>query len=299
MKSLVKVFSLGFVMFLFSLSSQALAVQDVTDYGYGGDTVSCNMHANPNTIENGGGTTLIWYSSDNVVSAVLHPKNSSSWMQSVPVKGWWWLSGIIDTRTYTLTVTGENGQTADCDADITVIDNDDSDPICELSANPNSIPYNGGTTLQWTSSDNVVSAYLHPENSTSWTQGVALNGSWWISGIVDTRTYSLTVATSSGRTATCNAHIAVDEPSSEAPTCEISANPNNISYNGGTTLQWTSSDNVVSAKLHPTGSIDYFANVTPSGSWWISGIVDSRSYSVTVKTADGQTATCDVPIVVE
>lgn len=287
------------ISLFFGVASADAVTEDVS-YGYGGDPVSCDMHADPGMIAPNGATTLIWYTSDNVVKATLHPKNSSSWMQDVPLEGWWWISGIVDSRTYTLTVEGEDGQTASCDAAIVVNAGEEEDPSCELYADPDVISAGGGTTLVWDSSDNAISAVLHPKNSTSWMQGVPLDGSWWISGITDSRTYSLTVKTAGGRTATCDAPITViadeGQEEGEAPTCEISAAPDTILAGGGTTLLWDSSENVVSAVLHPTGSTSYFAEVTPSGSWWISGIVDSRSYSVTVRTADGQTATCDAPI---
>jgi hypothetical protein len=125
-----------------------------------------------------------------------------------------------------------------------------------------------------------------------------MDGSWFISGIVDTRSYSLTVTNSNGDEYTCDALITVveDTDPGDAPTCTMEAIPDTIPVGGGTTLVWTGSDNVTSAKLHPAGSTSYFADVTPDGSWWISGIVDSRGYSVTVMTDDGQTATCTADI---
>lgn len=275
-------------------------------YGGGGDPVSCELFATPDTIPVGGGTTLTWEVSSNVVSAFLTPKNSTSWMQAVPLDGSWYISGILDTRQYTLTVVGAEGQTATCDTLITVDQPVVELPFCEIAANPGTIPANGATTLEWTSSDNVVSAVLHPQGSMSWSQSVPVNGSWYISGITDSRTYSLTVTNSNGDEYTCDAPIVVspEVPNGDLPvenpdlSCEVEAVPSSILAGGATTLVWTGSAAAVSAKISPTGSPSFFATVTPSGSWYISGIADTRSYTITVFDAEGNFATCDAPITV-
>ncbi len=94
---------------------------------------TCSMYADPSTIAAGGGTTLIWNSSENVVSATLHPKNSSSWMQDVPTDGSWWISGIVDSRVYTLTIEGEDGQTSSCDAQV-IVEAPEDDGDCDGDA---------------------------------------------------------------------------------------------------------------------------------------------------------------------
>jgi hypothetical protein len=172
-------------------------------------------------------------------------------------------------------------------------------PACTMHANPDTIDYNGATTLTWTVNEAVVSGYLHPKGSTDWMQEVDLNGTWWISGIVDSRDYTLTVESADGQTADCDAHITVREEVGEELTCDMYANPATIAENGGTSLIWSSTGNVVSGYLHPTDSEHSFAEVGPNGSWWISGITDSRSYSVTLTDDEGNTVTCDAPITVE
>ena len=128
-------------------------------------------------------------------------------------------------------------------------------------------------------------------------------------GILDTRSYTLTVTNAAGDTYDCDAPIVVlaeDEETEEgggnegnpALSCEVEAVPSTIGAGGATTLVW-SSTGAVSAKLSPTGSNSFFADVTADGSWYISGIQDSRSYTVTVFDAEGNTATCNAPIAVE
>lgn len=274
-------------------------------FGYGGDPVTCTLIATPDTIETGGGTTLDWTVSPNVVSAVLKGKNSNSWMQNVPLDGSWYISGILDSRAYTLVVTGPEGQTSECDASVTVEDGEEEVlPYCEITATPSTILPNGATTLSWDVSENVVSAVLHPKNSNSWEQSVPLGGSWFISEIISTRTYSLTVETAGGLEYTCDVEVTVNSPETgnggegDLPSCNMNAVPEIISINGATTLVWDGSENAVAARLNPTGSSYVIANVTPSGSWYLSGITNTRSYSLTVRTATGLEYTCDAPVTV-
>jgi hypothetical protein len=276
-------------------------------FGYGGDPVSCTMTATPSTITAGGGSTLTWIVSPNVVSAYLSPKGSTSFRIDVPLDGSWFFSGITDTRAYTLHLVGDEGQTGECDATIMVEAAIVVPPSCELVAAPNSIPNGGGTTLTWNTSTNTVSAVLHPTGperytEMSWFQEMPIVGSWFITGITNTRSYSLTVANANGDEYTCSAPITViDEGTGGGGnpdlSCTVSATPTDIAQGGATTLAWTSSTGTVSAKLHPFGSTEYFADVTPEGSWYISGIVDTRQYSVTVYDEDGNSATCDTPVI--
>jgi len=303
MKTLTHKIIVGITTLALMLSITPFAVQAV-DFGYGGDPVSCTMTATPDTIGVGGGTTLDWTVSPNVVSAVLKGKNSNSWMQNVDLDGTWYVSGILDTRTYTLVVTGPEGQTAECDASVMVDNEEEVTPYCELTAIPDTILPNGGTNLSWDVSENVVSAVLHPKNSSSWEQSVPLGGSWYISGIIGTRTYSLTVETAGGLSYTCDVEITVNSPETgtsgegDYPSCDMNAVPEIISVNGATTLVWDGSENAVAARLNPTGSNYVIANVTPSGSWYLSGITNTRSYSLTVRTATGLEYTCDAPVTV-
>lgn len=295
----------GFITMLALILSATPALAVEEGYGGGGtDPVSCTMFATPDTIGAGGGTTLDWTVSPNVVSAVLKGKNSNSWMQNVPLDGSWYISGILDSRTYTLVVTGPEGQTAECDASVTVEAPTEVAPVCDLIATPDAILPSGATTLSWDVSENVVSAVLHPKGSSSWEQSVPLDGSWYISGIIGTRTYSLTVETAGGLEYTCDAQVTVNGPDTSTtgggalPSCDMNAVPEIISVNGATTLVWDGSENAVAARLNPTGSSYVIANVTPSGSWYLSGITNTRSYSLTVRTATGLEYTCDAPVTV-
>src|SRR5207244_2026741 len=90
------------------------------------------------------------------------------------------------STTYTLTVTGSGGQTATCQATVTVVTPPAPQNIaCVLIANPTSITQGGSITLTWRST-HAVSASLSGFNA------VATSGTLTISPGSST-TYVLTV----------------------------------------------------------------------------------------------------------
>jgi|GEM_PF-4405402 len=93
-----------------SIATSALA-QDSS--GYGGDSVHCTIDANPGVTADGA-TTLIWWSSENVTSATLEG------VGEVEPRGWWWTNGIESATTYTMTVTTDDGDTATCEASVSL-----------------------------------------------------------------------------------------------------------------------------------------------------------------------------------
>lgn len=286
---------------------------DVIVEGSEVDVPTCSLMADPSEIAEGGATTLSW-TSENGVSAMLVPMGSTSKIADVSLDGSWYISGISNTRGYSVIVTGADGQTTTCDAKIYVDEEEEEEEeeeqfemaTCNVSATPDEIAVNGDTTLTWTS-ENAVLAKLHPTGSDSYIAEVDQNSSWYFSGIANSRSYSITVWNEAGEPYTCDAPIVVTEAEEEeeeeeevALSCDIVADPSVIAANGATTLVWTSTgDDIVSAQLAPTGSDSYFADVTENGSWYIAGISNSRSYSLTVTDGEGNTATCDAPIVVE
>ena len=86
---------------------------------------TCHLRANPNTIQAGGATTLIWWTTGGVTQSKLYPKGSDHLIKTFRGdNGWWWISGITDTREYTIKVKNNDGQTASCTTRIVVKNND-------------------------------------------------------------------------------------------------------------------------------------------------------------------------------
>src|SRR3989344_7522336 len=189
---------------------------------------SCVISANPNSIQNGGSSSLSW-TSKNSSSATLSVVGSVGTSGSFPV----FPSG---TTTYTLTVKGSGGK-ATCKTTVVV---QSPAPSCVISANPNSVQHGGSSTLTW-SSNNATSASINQGIG-----GVALAGSRSVSNLTSTKTYTMTV-TGPGGTANCQTTITVQQQ--QAPSCTLTTNLSTIQYGGSFTLSWSSS-NATSASLN-------------------------------------------------
>jgi len=134
------VFVLAIVLFGFgTLSTNAME-------GYGGGAPACTMYANPSTIDYNGGMYLNWDVNENVTYALLHPKGSYSWTMEVsPTDGSWWMSGLRNTRDYTLTVYNENEESADFAFSNALSSGDGEKIITEISTLSNQF----GVAMVW------------------------------------------------------------------------------------------------------------------------------------------------------
>lgn len=228
---------------------------------------SCLISASPSgTITSGSSVTFTW-TSTNADSASL-----SNGIGSVSVNGSRSVTASED-KTYTLTVTG-NGQTRTCSTTIDV--QEVITPSCTLRIDADSIKKGNSTSVSW-NSQNAVSATID-----SGIGSVALDG--WKSIYPDySRTYTMTVTSSTGHTATCSDYIYVDDYK-PAPSCTLDINPSYITEGQSANMNWTS-------QYAEQVSIDTIGSVAQSGSRTIYPTY-SRSYTMTVTNSDGKTAQC-------
>lgn len=148
-----------------------------------------NISLSPSSIYTGNSATLSW--STSFATTIV----SSSFGASA-------LSGSINvnpstTTTYSLTVSGEGGQTSGS-ATLTV---SPPPPTVSLNASPTSVAYNGNTTLTWSSSGatSVVSSNFGAGS---------LNGNATQYNLTSSKTYTITV-TGAGGNATASAFVSV------------------------------------------------------------------------------------------
>jgi len=235
---------------------------------------SCVISSNPNSVQHGGSSTLTW-SSNNATSASINQG-----IGGVALAGSTVVSNLTSTKTYTMTVTGAGG-TANCQTTITV--QQQQLPSCTLTTNLSTIQYGGSFTLSWSSSNATSASINHGIGS------VGVNGTYIVSNLYVTTTYTLTV-TGPGGTANCQTFVTVQQQP-DAPSCTISANPNSVQHGGSSTLNWSSS-NANSASLTSYGS------VALSGSQTVNNITSNTTYTLTV-TGTGGTANCQTTITVQ
>ncbi len=251
------------------------------DYGdddiWGGNSTpstpapTCSISATPSTVNYDGTTTLKWTTTNATgasINGVGYVQVGSNKTMSMP--------HMKNTTTYTMTVTGAGG-TSTCKTTVTVRPR----PSCSLSVNPSSVEKGGNATLSWTSSHASTA-------SISGIGTVGLNGSYTVSNLQNTKTYTMTVR-GNGQTAKCSAKITVTNPPVPAPSCNISASPSSITRGDNTTLTWSSS-NATSARINGLGS------VATNGSRTISNLQSDRTFTMTVKNSANVSRTCSVTV---
>jgi len=240
---------------------------------------SCTLIANPTTVQRGGSSTLTW-TTDNATSASINQG-----IGSVPLDGSRTVTNLTDTTTYTLTARNSAGDVVRCHVTITV-QQPPNHPACTLTANPTTVQQGGSSTLTWTT-DNAVSVSISPNIGS-----VALDGSHSVTNIATTTTYTLTAVGSNGQTVTCNVTIIVQPTVPQQPSCTLTANPTTVQHGGSSTLSWTT-QNAASASISPN-----IGSVGLNGSFTVSNLTNTTTYTLTAVGTNGQTVTCNVTVTV-
>ncbi|NCN12111.1 DUF11 domain-containing protein [Candidatus Kaiserbacteria bacterium] len=232
--------------------------------------------ASPTTIMVGTSTTLAWQTS-NATSAYIN-----NGVGVVAVDG----SVIVTplaSLTYQLTLVGENNQTTNCFAPVTVTA--DPVPVCEVfTASPSSLSAGGGSvTLNWKIS-NAKTVTIAPSIG-----AVALVGSQ-VTNITQSTTFTLTALDDNGDEVRCTAPVIVADP--VAPfTCAnnvlFSASPSSFLRGNTSTLTWSTTG-------VETVSISGINATTLSGSQTVSP-ASNTTYELTA-TSQGKTIYCPVSV---
>lgn len=159
-------------------------------------------------------------------------------------------------------------------------------PVCVISANPGTITAGGNSTLTWTTT-RATSASLN--------QGigaVAIGSN--ITRVVSptgTITYTMTVRSSTGHTASCNTKVTVTPVEVPAPICDsFTANPTSIVRGNSATLTWATTNATVVSINQGVGTVavDGSTSVSPS---------NTTTYTLTA-TKDAKSVTCPVTVTV-
>jgi hypothetical protein len=156
-------------------------------------------------------------------------------------------------------------------------------PACTISIIPNSVPYGGSATVTWTSrnADHVVFQGLGE---------VARSGSFPVKDITSTRALALAVVGSQG-SSSCYTVVNVEPVVVYTPTCVISAHPSVIKAGESASLSW-GSEHADSASLSDGGSVDAVGGTTVNP-------LHTTTYTLTVHSLVGDTASCETAVTVE
>jgi hypothetical protein len=160
-------------------------------------------------------------------------------------------------------------------------------PTVNISASPSSLPYDGSTTLSW-SSDNTSDCTA----SGDWSGSKVISGSQIISALTKNSSFSLSCS-GPGGSVSDSVSITVAAPPVPTPTLSFSTNLGTVSQNGSTTLSWNATDVTNCAA---TG--DWSGSKGASGSETINSITTNSQFTLTCNGMGGTVNdTIDVAVV--
>jgi hypothetical protein len=142
-------------------------------------------------------------------------------------------------------------------------------PTASISASSGSIGYNGSVTISWSTTN--------ANTLTSNFGDTRLNGSRTFRNQTSSRTFRITATNETG-SRSASTFVSVASPIT--PSINLSLSPSSILYNGSTTLTW-SSTNATSVVSSNFGATDVNGSIT------LTNQTQSRTFSITVRSADG------------
>jgi hypothetical protein len=235
-----------------------------TDDSAPAPTVS--LSANLASVVTNGSTTLNWNSTDATDCTA-----SGNWSGNKDTSGSETISALTADSSFSLTCNGPGGSASDS---VSVIVVAPDSPLVNLSASPSNLPFNGSTTLSWTS-NNISSCTA----SGDWSGSKGTSGSQTISGLTADSSFSLTCSGSNGSK---NDSVSVTVAAPPLPTLSFSANLDSVAQNGSTILNWNTT-NATSC----TASGDWAGSKSTSGSETISSLTVDRQFTLTCSGPDG------------
>lgn len=147
-------------------------------------------------------------------------------------------------------------------------------PSVALSASPQSVAYNGSTTLTWSSSNTTACSA-----SGGWSGSKGLTGTQNFSGIKSNVTYSLTCTGSGG---THTASVSVSVAAAPSASVALDATDTSVSIGGYTTLNWTANNVTACA-----ASNAWSGNKAFSGSMQVGPLAKTSTYVLTCTDLSG------------
>lgn len=237
------------------------------------------LTAQPATIDSGSSTQLTW-SSINAETC----DAAGAWSGVKPLEGGQQSQILDTTTTFSLTCTGPGG-TATQSAQVTVTaPTIPLPPTIAFNASPTTVAYNAASTLTWSTTD-AASCIA----SGSWIGAQATSGSLTLSSLTSSGTYILTCTGVGGST---NQSVMITVMPAPVPTITFSANPSTVSYNGSSTLIWSTTNTTLC-----TGSGSWSGDKTTPGNLALLGLTNSMTYTLSCSGPGGsasQTVTITV-----
>jgi len=153
-----------------------------------------------------------------------------------------------------------------------------------ISASPGTVDYDNSSTISWNSENVELPIYIDGIGNMYNTSGSRGTGNLKVGAGGGSKTFTASATSKySPPSNPTPASVTVNINPPPAPSVSLSADSTNISYNGSTTLRWSSS-NATSVN----SSTDNFAGSSTSGSVSTGNLTQPKTYTITVGGVEGQ-----------
>ena len=197
-----------------------------------------SITANPSSVNYNSASTLSWNSAN--ANSCNGTGGTNGWSGAKSLSNSFYTGNLTNNTTFTITCTSSSGQQVSDSVTVTVGNAPVNSPTVSITADNSNIPYNGSTTIRW-SSNNATSCSASG-GSNGWSGNKALSGSASTGTLTTDQIYNITCTNSSG-SASDSVFVNVgNAPVISAPTVNISSDSSNVAYNGSTTIRWNSSN---------------------------------------------------------
>jgi hypothetical protein len=230
-------------------------------------TPSVTLSASPSSLPYEGSTTLSWGSANSSGCSA-----SGDWSGSKETSGSHDIVALTANSNFILSCSGPGGDASDS-VSITVAAASPT-PSVTLSASPSSLPYNGSTTLSWSSANSSGCTA-----SGDWSDSKATSGSQTIPALTTNSSFNLSC---SGPGGDASDSVSITVAAAPLPTLSFSASPGTVAQNGSTILEWSSTD-VTSC----TAADDWSGNKSATGSETVFVSTIDSQYTLTCNGAGG------------
>ncbi|XKT74432.1 MAG: collagen binding domain-containing protein [Patescibacteria group bacterium UBA2163] len=167
-------------------------------------------------------------------------------------------------------------------------------PVCTLTANPSSLSFGDSTNLSWT----TTRASTATINQNIGAVNIS-NGTRSVTPPVGSTTYTMTVTSATGRTATCSDTVTV-APQIQPPVCTMSIAPSTIELGEDADITWETRNATSFSINRGVGALSLWTSPIANGTKSITpGSAGTFVYTGTVQNSAGDTATCTAAITVE
>jgi hypothetical protein len=232
-----------------------------------------NLTADQTNLNYNSGTTIHW-SSTNAQSCSAS-SGTNGWAGTRATSGNFSTGALTSTTTYIITCVNSNAS-ASGTLVINVGSQQAPSPTVSITADNSSVPYNGNTTIRW-SSTNATSCNASGIGN-GWTGARPTAGSFPTGSLTTTTAYAITCSNSTGH-ASDSITVSVGSQQTPNASVSISANPTNVLYNGSSVVSWTSSNATNCSATN--GSNGWGGSRALSGTFNTGALTTSTTFSIT------------------